>query len=76
MEQDQTPTNGSRKKLQLQKPNNKVIFGVFALFAIALIFIFVYIFVLQEQEEDTTNQESTTSNTTKQSPLYLSLIYI
>ena len=54
-EQNATPTNNSHKKMHIQKPNNKVVFGILALFVIALAFILVYIFALQE-EEDTTQR--------------------
>ena len=48
-------TNASRmnnfnKRLHIQKPNNRVVFSIFALIGVALIFIFLYIFVLQGDE--------------------------
>ena len=62
MEQNPIPINEPQKKLHIQKPNNKVVFGILALFVIALVFILLYIFVLQEGEEQEQEGESTTRN--------------
>ena len=61
MQNNQLPTNDSRKKLHLQKPNHKIVAGIFALFVIALVFILLYIFVLQE-ENNTNNGVSTNAS--------------